>query len=70
MKAAPIVSSMLAALALCGCASNQADASAREWQRAECNNVIDREDRERCLKRADDYYGSRSREAEKPAVKR
>jgi hypothetical protein len=38
---------------------NERDASAREWQRAECNKVIDSEDRKRCLKRADDYYGTR-----------
>ena len=44
---------LLAALALpplAGCAA-AGDASAREWERAECNRIIDREDRERCLKR-------------------
>jgi hypothetical protein len=38
------------AVLLAGCASTK-DASAREWDRAECNRIIDREDRERCLKR-------------------
>ena len=34
-----------------GCAVSQQDASAREWQRSECNRIVDREARERCLKR-------------------
>jgi hypothetical protein len=59
-----------AGLALCACATSQADASAREWQRAECNKVIDKEDRDHCLKRADDAYGARSRESEKAPAKR
>jgi hypothetical protein len=40
----------LAAPLLPGCAS-QKDASAREWERAECNRINDQEARERCLKR-------------------
>jgi hypothetical protein len=36
---------------LAGCAVSQQDASAREWQRSECNRIVDREARERCLKR-------------------
>ena len=45
----------LAALAapLGGCAVSQQEASAREWQRSECNRIVDREARERCLKRID-----------------
>ena len=40
----------LALPALAGCAAPR-DTSAREWERAECNRIIDKEDRERCLKR-------------------
>jgi hypothetical protein len=39
------------ALALAACGSAQKYDSGREWQRAECNKVIDKEDRDRCLKR-------------------
>lgn len=49
----PLLLLLAAALAVplvSACASNK-DASAREWERAECNRIIDREDRERCLKR-------------------
>jgi hypothetical protein len=43
------------ALAAPGCASRDPkEVAAREWQRSECNRVVDREDRERCLKRVDD----------------
>lgn len=43
----------LVALALPACAVTQQQASAREWQRAECNKILDKEDRDRCLKRID-----------------
>ena len=36
-----------------GCAVSQQEASAREWQRSECNRIPDREAREKCLKRID-----------------
>lgn len=39
--------------ALPGCAVSQQEASAREWQRSECNRIPDREAREKCLKRID-----------------
>jgi hypothetical protein len=59
-----IASALLAA----ACASQQYD-SAREWQRAECNKVIDKEDRDRCLRRVDDDHGRREREAPPAARK-
>jgi hypothetical protein len=46
-----IVAFVLAAPLLPGCATK--DASAREWERAECNRINDQEARERCLKRVD-----------------
>lgn len=42
---------LLSCVVLGGCVMTPADISAREWQRAECNKVIDKEDRDRCLKR-------------------
>lgn len=36
-----------------GCAVTQKEASDREWQRSECNRIVDREARERCLKRVE-----------------
>ena len=56
----------LAALALAGCAARGND-SEREWQRAECNRIIDEDARDRCIKRVNNDYGSRrGEEAEKP----
>jgi hypothetical protein len=49
---------------LAACASDSRNDSARAWQVAECNRVIDKEDRDRCLRRADEDYGRRTREAE------
>ena len=53
------------ALLLGGCASQKYD-SAREWQRNECNKVIDKEDRDRCLRRVDADHGRRSGDAAPP----
>jgi outer membrane protein assembly factor BamE (lipoprotein component of BamABCDE complex) len=54
MKTALAFAAAVAALAaLPSCSTTPADASAREWQRAECNRVIDRDDREKCLKRVE-----------------
>lgn len=56
-------------VALAGCAANDRDSSAREWQRAECNRIIDNESRVRCLKRVDEDYGRMSREREESRKK-
>lgn len=45
------------ALASCGTVS-QRDVSAREWQRSQCNQIIDEKARERCMKRVDEEYGT------------
>lgn len=45
-----LLAAALAVAFLPGCASSK-DASALEWERAECNRIIDKEGRERCLKR-------------------
>ena len=56
-------------LVLCGlaamltaCASGRGDDSEREWQRAECNRVLDDEARARCMKRIEADYGTRKGE--------
>ena len=46
---------LLSTLTAAGCAHRDPkEAAAREWQRSECNRVVDRDDREKCLKRIDD----------------
>ena len=43
---------------IAGCAMNRdKNSSEREWAHAECNNIIDREARQKCLRRVDDDYG-------------
>ena len=49
---------------LTACAAGRGDDSEREWQRAECNRVIDSDARARCMKRVDAEYGSRKGDAE------
>ena len=53
MKAAILTLATICTLLLPACATDPKEAAAREWQRSECNRVVDKEDRERCLKRAD-----------------
>jgi hypothetical protein len=60
---------VLVTFLLAGCASGDRNSSAREWQRAECNRIIDNESRVRCLKRVDDDYGAMSREREESRKK-
>ena len=49
---------LLTVSTLIACTPSQRDSSAREWARAECNRVIDNSDRERCMKRVEENYGS------------
>jgi hypothetical protein len=55
VKVALLTLATVSTLLLASCAGpDPKDAAAREWQRSECNRVVDREDREKCLKRVDD----------------
>lgn len=62
MKTLLPIAAFACALLVGSCAGSRETDSAREWQRAECNRVIDPKDRERCLKRVDEDFGRRSRE--------
>ena len=53
MKSALLTLATLATLFLPACATDPKEAAAREWERSECNRVVAKEDRERCLKRVD-----------------
>ena len=53
-----LLAAALAALALAACAARGND-SEREWQRAECNRILDDDARQRCMKRVDNDFGSR-----------
>ena len=53
MKIHALLSTLFLAVLLPGCALSEQEKGAREWQRNECNRVVDREDREKCLKRVD-----------------
>jgi len=54
LKSLALSIAIWSALGISGCkAPDPKEAAEREWQRSECNRVVDREDRERCLKRVD-----------------
>jgi membrane protein DedA with SNARE-associated domain len=38
------------------CSSQQTYASGQTWQRNECNKIIDMQERQRCVARANDSY--------------
>ena len=49
---------LAAAWALPGCATvSDQDASAREWEHAQCLQILDDKERKRCLERVDERYG-------------
>ena len=48
---------LLLTLLLPSCAGYERNSSAREWQLAECNRVIDAKARERCVERVESEYG-------------
>ena len=62
----PAAALLAALFLLTACTLSQRDSSAREWARAECNRVIDNADRERCMKRAEEMYGSGPAERRDP----
>lgn len=59
-------------LALAGCALDRnKNTSEREWARAECDRIIDRDARQKCLRRIDDDYGSTEpREVKDPKARK
>jgi len=57
---------------LAGCALDRnRNSSEREWARAECDRIIDRDAREKCMRRVDGDFGGSSEEKPKdPKAKR
>jgi hypothetical protein len=54
-----VIGAALGGSSLAGCRTvSERDASAREWQRSQCNQIIRDEDRKRCLERVDSEYGT------------
>lgn len=49
----PILLALAGTAALPGCASANRDASAKEWDRAQCNQIIGERERKRCLERVE-----------------
>lgn len=49
---------VLAALLLPGCAA-PGNSSEREWQRAQCGQIIDKDAQEKCVKRVESEYGKK-----------
>jgi hypothetical protein len=49
----PLLLALAAAWAMPGCASSRRDSSAKEWDRAQCNQIISDRERKRCLERVE-----------------
>lgn len=59
-----LVCSISAFAGASGCSSQQFYSIGQNWQRGECNKIVDHEDRKRCLAQADTSYETYQREAE------
>jgi hypothetical protein len=51
VKSIALLSTVLLIVALPACTPAEKLNNSREWQRNECNRVLDKEDRDRCLRR-------------------
>lgn len=49
----PLLLALAAAWAMPGCAFTKRDSSAKEWDRAQCNQIISERERKRCLERVE-----------------
>jgi hypothetical protein len=49
----PLLLALAVAWAMPGCASARRDSSAKEWDRAQCNQIISERERKRCLERVE-----------------
>lgn len=49
----PLLVALAAAWAMPGCAAHRQDSSAKEWDRAQCNQIIGERERKRCLERVE-----------------
>ena len=58
MRLSALTLALAVALVLPGCASSR-NSSEREWQRAQCNQIIDKDARDKCVERVDREYGRR-----------
>jgi hypothetical protein len=61
---------LAAALLLAASCASSGNSSDREWQRAQCDRVVDREDRAKCIKRVDDEFGRHGRDEQTRPAKR
>jgi len=66
MKTLAVVAVLLLTSA---CTQAYRDHSGREAARSECNRQLDNADRERCLKRVDDMYGTGPAERRDPPTR-
>jgi hypothetical protein len=49
----PLLVAAAAAWTIPGCAAERRDSSAKEWDRAQCNQIIGERERKRCLERVE-----------------
>ena len=64
MRCFLILASVTLAALLAGCSTEQFYASGQDWQRNECNKLLDSQERGRCLKNAGTPYDRYKRQAE------
>ena len=65
MKHFRALASLTLAGLLAGCSSEQFYASGQDWQRHECNKLLDSQEGGRCLKNAGTSYDSYKQQAER-----
>lgn len=68
MRAFITVIALIASTLVAACSSDQVYNSGQAWRRSTCDQMADREQRDRCIKEADRSYDSFKKEADKAAT--
>ncbi len=56
MRLTHLLTAILVCLLGAACSSQQTYATGQTWQRNECNKIIDMQERQRCVAKANDSY--------------
>lgn len=68
MRAFITVIALIASTLVAACSSDQVYNSGQAWRRSTCDQMADREQRDRCIKEADRSYDSFKKESDKAAA--
>ncbi|MBL8352392.1 MAG: hypothetical protein JNL87_19010 [Burkholderiaceae bacterium] len=64
MQPSSFIAILVALVASVGCSSQQLYGGGQAWQKNECNKIIDKQERDRCMSNANTSYEDYKRQSE------